>query len=90
MHFRRILSRKYSGFYTAANEGAGENVKDGMIAPDSKNGLLFGFTSDRFETFSYLWKTGNCIWISMIKSTKENQGYFRKLVDISASTGWGI
>ena len=64
-------------------------MKDGCIKLDSKFGKKIGFTSDRF-TSSWLWKTGNYIYISMIISKQENKGYVTTLFDNILKEGYGI
>jgi len=54
-------------------------MEDGMIALDSENGKGLGFTSDSFESGSYLWKDGDDIVVSFIWS--KAKGNFKKLVD---------
>lgn len=55
-------------------------MKDGIIKIDTEDGKVLGLTSDKFEAFSYLWKDGNKIFISMIQSVKEKRGDFKALV----------
>lgn len=54
-------------------------MENGMISLDSENGKELGFTSDSFNTGSYLWKDGNDIIVSFIWS--KEKGNFKKLVD---------
>lgn len=61
-----------------------------MIAVDSPCGIKLGFTSDKFERFSYLWKSGNCIYVSMIQVLNEKRGDFKTLVDNILSAGFTI
>lgn len=55
-------------------------MKDGKIDLDSVAGKELGFTSDRFQEASWLWKMGNTIWISFIFAKKQRKGYFSNLL----------
>ena len=50
---------------------------DGIIPMDCELAKELGFTSDKFESFSYLWKQGEYILISMIESKEKNKGYLK-------------
>lgn len=68
-----------------ALSGAGEykeaNMEDGIIKIDTERAKEFGFTSDKYLKCSYLWKLGDCIWISFIETRKHGQGYFSQLLN---------
>jgi hypothetical protein len=49
-------------------------MEDGIIQVDTDRGKQIGFTSDKFEPDSYLWKDGERILISIIFSKEEGKG----------------
>ena len=51
---------------------------DGIINIDSEPAKQLGFTSDRFEPDSYLWRKGNTIIISLIIA--KQKGMFCQLI----------
>jgi len=63
-------------------------LQDGMIALDSDAGKELSFTSDRFDSGSYLWKDGQRIAISVIISKKS--GNFRTLAETILSKGLAV
>jgi len=65
-------------------------IHKGMIEVDSVSGKLFGFTSDKFDDFSYLWYDGDYIWISVIEVIHPDQGHFSELVKTIQKAGYGI
>jgi len=65
-------------------------MKDGIIDIDTRRGNKFGFTSDKFLSYSYLWKDGNRIIISLIGATKLRQGYLSTLVDNIRNKGFKV
>jgi len=65
-------------------------MKDGMIKIDSKEAKKLGFTSDKFTNYSYLWKIGDNIYISLIGSKKEGEGYLRGLFNEILESGFKV
>ena len=65
-----------------------DGLTDGIIELDSNRGATLGFTSDRFGSGSYLWKTGPWIVVSFIESL--SKGNFRDLVNAIRSAGLGV
>lgn len=61
-----------------------------MITLDSDIGKELGFTSDKFEKDSYLWRVGNKIVISLIFSIEENKGYLTQLFQGIEDAGYRI
>lgn len=64
-------------------------MKDGQILLDEPFAKKIGFTSDKFK-HSWLWKVDNHIWLSMIWSKKERQGYTTNLIDNILKEGYGV
>ncbi len=62
-------------------------MKDGCISPDSPAGRTFGFTTDKFTPFSYLWKKGDAVYISMISAMNPGKGNFKGLVQTLVGKG---
>lgn len=60
-------------------------MENGMIELDSENAKELGFTSDRFNVGSYLWKDGNDVVVSFIWS--KAKGNFKALVDAIKAKG---
>ncbi len=54
---------------------------NGIINVDSDDGKKLGFTSDKFDRTSYLFRAEDEIVISLITSRNEGQGNFRKLLE---------
>lgn len=52
---------------------------DGIIEPDTPMGKKLGFTSDLLD--GYLWKMGNCIFVSFVISRQKRKGNLNKLFD---------
>jgi hypothetical protein len=65
-------------------------MKDGIIRVDTKRGKVFGFTSDKFEGDSYLWKGGEFMWVSFIVSRTKGRGYFSSLVKQIKAQGFKV
>lgn len=65
-------------------------MKDGLIILDSRAGEELGFTLGKFMDCSYLWKRGDYIYISAIKSRAKGKGNLFKLIDVILSKGYGI
>jgi hypothetical protein len=61
---------------------------DGIIQIDTDRAKMFGFTSDKFSSDSYLWKNSNYITISFIVSLKK--GNFKKLINEIINHNFGI
>jgi hypothetical protein len=63
-----------------------------IVHLDSKFGKVIGFTSDRFETMSYLWvyPKKKTVWISFIMSIESHKGYLRSLFDTIEEKGYKI
>jgi len=56
-------------------------MTDGIIKIDSGRARRFGFTSDKFDSSSYLWKQGDWIYISFIMSREAGHGYANELLN---------
>ena len=65
-------------------------IKRGLIPCCSEIGKQYGLTSERFTEDSYLWLEGNTLWISLLISKKEGNGYVRNIIDIAKSKGHTI
>ena len=63
-------------------------MKDGIIILDGKFATEIGFTCDKFE--GYLWKKGDYIYISVIKSLNPRYGDLSTLFDSIQEKGFGI
>ena len=63
-------------------------MKEGIIEPNSEFGRELGFTSDKFD--GWLWKFGNWIYISFIRSKQKRQGNFSSLLHTISQCGFGI
>ena len=63
-------------------------MKDGIIELDTEFAKEIGFTSDKFQ--GYLWKVGNYIYISVIKSNNRKQGNLTSLFNAIQEKGFGI
>lgn len=64
------------------------SIGDGVIELDSVCGKMIGFTSERFDVASYLWKIGEYVYVSFIASKKP--GNFSALVQEIQGRGWGV
>lgn len=52
-----------------------------MIQPSNKGfAAQVGFTSDKFEPWSYLWRKGNEVWISAVQAKIRGVGSFSTLL----------
>jgi hypothetical protein len=60
-----------------------EPMTDGIISIDTEAAASLGFTSDKFNPASYLWKTGDTIVISFIMS-KQKGAFCRLIKNITA------
>ncbi len=65
-------------------------MKDGIVTVDSEFGKQILFTSDKFESDSYLWIEGKRILISLIFSRHENQGNLSALFNKIESLGYKV
>ena len=63
-------------------------MKDEIIILDGKFATEIGFTCDKFE--GYLWKKGNYIYISLIKSLNPGHGDLSALFNSIQEKGYGI
>ena len=63
-------------------------MRDEKIDLDSKLGIQLGFTSDKFD--GWLWKRGNCIYISFIESKDAGKGNLSRLFDNILKQGYVI
>jgi hypothetical protein len=61
-------------------------IREGAIRIDTKSAKLLGFTSDKFEAYSYLWRTGKTITISLIAAKRK--GAFRGLIETILANGY--
>lgn len=59
---------------------------DGIIKTDSIIGQVFGLTSNKFASDSYLWKDGNMIILSLIIA--KHRGAFRTLIETITNMGF--
>ncbi len=67
-----------------------EKMIDGKIDLDSEIGKELGFTSNKFNRGSYLWKQGDYVYISFIHSKEEGKGYLHDLFRAIQRAGLGI
>lgn len=65
-----------------------QDIERGCILPDSDKGKELGLTSDRFEEGSYLWLENNTLYISMLISKKEHQGYVVNILTKARQHGY--
>lgn len=63
---------------------------DKIIKVDSPYAKGIGFTSDKFESVSYLWMKDAYIWISFIVSSRPGEGNLSKVFDNILKKGYGI
>jgi len=63
-------------------------MKDGIIELDSESAKEIEFTSNNFQDF--LWKVGEYIYISFIKSLNPGQGKLSSLFNNIQKKGFGI
>jgi hypothetical protein len=61
-------------------------VNEGIIKIDTDSAKQLGFTSDKFNPASYLWRTGNLITISLIFA--KQKGMFRQLINAILENGF--
>lgn len=64
-------------------------LTDGAILPDQAP-PTWGFTSRRWKEYSYLWKEGGRVLISMIAAEKPGKGNFRTLVRAIEASGFKV
>lgn len=67
-----------------------EQEKRGLIRVDSEKGKQLGLTSDRFTEDSYLWLEGNTLWLSLLTSKKEHQGYVLNILNNAKAAGYDM
>ena len=67
-----------------------EQEKLGLIRVDSEKGKQLGLTSDRFTKDSYLWLEGNTLWLSLLTSKKEHQGYVLNILNNAKNMGYDM
>lgn len=67
-----------------------EQEKLGLIRVDSEKGKQLGLTSDRFTEDSYLWLEGNTLWLSLLTSKKEHQGYVLNIMNNAKAAGYDM
>jgi hypothetical protein len=67
-----------------------EQEKRGLIRVDSEKGKQLGLTSDRFTEDSYLWLEGNTLWLSLLTSKKEHQGYVLNIMNNAKAAGYDM
>lgn len=65
-------------------------MQDGVIALGTPEANELGFTADKFDADSYLYKDGDSIYISLIKSIEERKGYLKSLVDAIRNKGFRV
>ena len=61
-------------------------INEGIINIDTESAIELGFTSDRFDPCSYLWRDGNTIIISLIMA--KQKGFFRRLIEAILQKGF--
>jgi len=66
------------------------NMQDGIIDLDTERGKQFGFTSNLFQSGSYLWKRGNRIAVSFIECVQKGQGHFSALLNRIHKQGFTV
>lgn len=64
------------------------NNFDYCVHLDSKLANDLGFIIEKYS--GYLWKAGNWIYISLIETRKEHQGYLRSLFNNIHNAGYNI
>lgn len=64
--------------------------RDGIVFIDQAFARKLGFTSEKFEKESYLWKKGKEIYTSFIASTTPQRGYFTSLVNNCLKLGYTV
>lgn len=67
-----------------------EDEKRGLIRVDSEKGKQLGLTSDRFTEDSYLWLEGNTLYLSLLTSKKEHQGYVLNIMNKAKTMGYDM
>jgi hypothetical protein len=65
-------------------------MEDGIIEVDSQFGKELGFTYDQFTRTSYLWKSGQTIYISAIEACERGKGNLRRLFQAIEAKGLTI
>lgn len=65
-------------------------MTDGIIELGTERAQEFGLTEDKFDMGTYLWKTGNRIYVSFIHSKHEGRGNLRKLFKTIIAKGHEI
>ena len=61
-------------------------IPEGMIEIDTEPAKQLGFTSDKFDPASYLWRVENTIVISLIIA--KQKGMFRQLMSVILQNGF--
>jgi len=65
-------------------------MKDGIIKLDSERAKIFNFTSDKYTSYSYLWKQENKIIISFIETIQKGNGDLSRLFNNIKEQGYII
>lgn len=67
-----------------------EDIRKGLILPDSDFGNKLMFIGDRFHDGSYLWydKDENTLYLSMLMSKQERRGYVLELLQNARAFGY--
>lgn len=63
---------------------------DGIIFLGTEEAARFGFTPQRFQPHSYLWRDGRTIICSFIATVHEGRGDFRRLVEEIRQQGFRV
>ena len=67
-----------------------DDIRRGCILLDSEKGKELGLTSDRFEEGSYLWLKDKTLYLSMLISKKEHQGYVLDILNKAQKKGYDM
>lgn len=69
----------------------GTEKKDGIILPGATTfARKLGLTRDKFTMKTYLWKTGDVVYISFVETTHPGCGHFRALVENLLQSGYTV
>lgn len=61
---------------------------EGRIDIDTEPAKLLGFTSDKFEVYSYLWKIKGDVYISAIQAKRDRSGNFKRMCETILGYGF--
>jgi hypothetical protein len=63
---------------------------DGIILPDWPFAKYLGFTSKKWKSGSYMWRTGDFITTGMLIAQRPGRGSFRSLASRILQVGYGL